>query len=79
MTGPRSELTQQVVIFCMRPDPEPENVRPLPDPDGAMMHPHAGRENRPGWMDLPEAESWMMRIVLEQRISMPGLLADLLR
>jgi len=44
-----SKLAQQVVVFCMRADPEPEDIIAFPDPDRPIMQPDASREDRVGW------------------------------
>src|SRR5271157_4539152 len=73
-----STLTQQMVVFCMRADPEPEDIIAFPNPDRPIVQPDASREDRAGGMDLPETQARMMRILLEQRVGLPGLLANML-
>ena len=73
-----STLTQQMVVFCMRADPEPEDIIAFQNPDRPIVQPDASREDRAGGMDLPETQARMMRILLEQRVGLPGLLANML-
>ncbi len=67
-----------MVVFCVRANPEPEDVISLPGPHRSLMQTHASREDRARRMNLTETEARMMRILLEQRIGLPGLLANLL-
>src|SRR5207249_2083718 len=43
-----------------------------------IVQPYTSRKDLAGRMHLPETEARMMRILLEQRVGLPGLLADLL-
>jgi hypothetical protein len=72
-----SKLTQQMVVFAMRADPEPEDVVALANPDRSIVQPDPSRENRSGQVDLPETQAPMLPILLEQGVRLPGLLANL--
>jgi hypothetical protein len=77
----RSEVRgdrEEPIIFRVRPDPEPEDVVALSNADRPIMESAASREDRADGMDLPEAEARVVRILLEQRVSLASLMTDLL-
>ena len=70
---------EQPFILRMGADPEPNDRVTLANAHGSIAECHASRENRFGWVHLPEPKTWVARVLLEELIGVSSLLVDLRR
>ena len=73
------QLPQQGVVVGVRPNPEPEDVGPATNSHRAIVHAYAGRKDGTCRMDTPKTQARMMRVLPEQGVGSPCLLANVSR
>ena len=69
-------LAEQLVILCMRSDPEPDRAFGSVDGQRSVVRAHAGRPKTP---DFLEADRWILRILLDMAICLVRQPADVFR
>lgn len=60
-----SQRAQEMIVFCVRADPEPNDDIAFDDAECAMPEPHPCGVDRPGRVHEFEAETSVLRVLLE--------------